>query len=86
MAGPTSARVAEADFLSRRAEAVFAAEADPAVSVVLLMCSFGCGCRSRIKQKPTAVLQPWVLVKIYFNSTSADGVTNYNDDRQFNRL
>jgi hypothetical protein len=31
-------------------------------------------------------LQPWVLVKIYFNSTSANGVVNYNDDRQFNCL
>jgi hypothetical protein len=41
MAGPTSARGAEAGFLSRRAEAVFAAEADPAVSVVLLMAFLG---------------------------------------------
>jgi hypothetical protein len=39
-----------------------------------------------LNKKPTTVLQPWVLVKIYFNSTSANGVANYNDDRQFNRL
>jgi hypothetical protein len=38
MAGPTSARAAEAGFFSCRAEAFFAAEADPAVSVVLLIC------------------------------------------------
>jgi hypothetical protein len=36
-------------------------------------------------KKPTAVLQPWVLVKLYF-STSANGVANYNDDSQFNCL
>jgi hypothetical protein len=37
-------------------------------------------------KKPTTALQPWVLVKVYFNSTSANGVANYNDDSQFNRL
>jgi hypothetical protein len=38
-----------------------------------------------LNKKPTAVLQPWVLVKLY-HSTSANGVANYNDDSQFNRL
>jgi len=31
-------------------------------------------------KKPTAVLQPWVLVKLY-HSTSANGVANYDDDQ-----
>jgi len=35
-------------------------------------------------KKPTAVLQPWVLVKSD-HSTSANGVANYDDD-QFDDL
>ena len=34
----------------------------------------------RLNKKPTAVLQPWVLVKLC-HSTSANGVANYNDDQ-----
>ena len=34
-------------------------------------------------KKPTAVLQPWVLVK-FCHSTSANGVANYDDDQSDN--
>ena len=49
-----------------------------AVSVVLLMCSFGCGRLARVKQKTHGRCQPWVLVKL-LRSTSANGVASYDD-------
>jgi hypothetical protein len=36
-------------------------------------------------KKPTAVLQPWVLVK-FCHSTSANGVANYDDQNCQDRL
>jgi hypothetical protein len=35
---------------------------------------------ARIKQKTHDRFQPWVLVKTWFSSTSANGVAGYNDD------
>ena len=46
----------------------------------LLMCLSGCGWLSRVKQNPR-LLQPWVLVKLTFSSTSTNGVAYYNDDQ-----
>jgi hypothetical protein len=55
MAGPTSAR------------GVGLFRLVSLVSVVLLMCTFGCDRQSRIKQKTHDRCQPWVLVEILLN-------------------
>jgi hypothetical protein len=39
---------------------------------------------ARIKQKTHDRFQPWVLVKVWLCSTSANGVGNYDDDQTDN--
>src|SRR5208282_2206706 len=80
MAGPTSARRAEAGFFSCRAGATFAAEADPVVSIVLLICAFGCGRWRGLNKKPTTVASRGFLSKFNLTTTSTNGVADDNDD------
>jgi hypothetical protein len=39
---------------------------------------------ARIKRKTHDRFQPWVLVKVWLDSTSANGVGNYDDDQTDN--